>query len=224
MNVYRFVVFPSGASPSREEIAAFRCYADLLEQRVAYGRHRADGGLAIACEAEPFERLRGLDPAFNDLLIQWQARGARVVERIAFSKDNELWKKRLPDADRSRKRPTKKSGAKRPPPSPAPPDEFEAKNLNHHAREAEGLGRLSIARQSARGRRYERLAAWLPYLLWLAGGVATLAAGGYVAHLLLNASGESRSETIRRLATDAMEQPIQAPNSQRGTDPSGQGR
>ena len=93
MTAYRYVAFPPKVAPTAEELAAFESYADLLERHVAYGKQRGDIGLAIACEAEPFDRLRGLDPAFEELLLKWLVRGAQVVESLPFVKDGRPWTK-----------------------------------------------------------------------------------------------------------------------------------
>lgn len=210
MPAYRFVAFPTGAVPSAAELAEFSGFAELLQHRIAYGKHWPSGGLAIACDAEVFDRLRRLDPAFEDLLTKWQVRGAEISERLAFSKDTKPWKK-LKQAQINLSKPSEKRRLpERPIRSSQTPDEFQAVALERSARESEGWGRIEIAKQIGRGASYQRLAARLPYIPWVAGAVVVMATGIYLGHRLQAPRRERRSETIERLAEDAMDGVLQA--------------
>lgn len=201
MNPYRYVVFPPGVVPLSGEVAKFRRYTDLLDRHVAYGKRRSDGGLAIACDAEPFDRLRGLDPAFEELLLKWQVRGGEIVEKLPFTKDPDPWKK----IDEHQATPTEE---KRKSNSPKPINHgvSELQSKQAIAKEAEAKSHLAIDRTAHRGKEYERLAGWLPYAFWTIAGVSLLAFGGYIGFQLLNKEGERRTETIERIAIDPMKE------------------
>jgi len=224
VNAYRFVVFPPGVAPTAEELAAFRGYSDLLERHVAYGKGRRTGGLAICCEAEPFDRLRGLEPAFDELLTKWSVRGAEVHESTPFCRDDAAWKRIKSRAPKARtpaappKNPPAKAAAKPKGEPTTPPPELRREprkptpeERRVDARQAEGLGRLAIERSARRGRAYEWWAKALPYVLWAVAAAAVLAAGGYVAGRLLGGLAERRSETIERVADDAISEPLTRP-------------
>lgn len=200
MSSYRYVVFPVGAAPSAEEVARLEAYSELLDYHIAYGKRRGDGGLAIACDAEPFDRLRGLDPAFDELLLKWRVRGGEVVEKLAFVKDAALWKKLRPAPEK----PPSKPERDRHYASDGPTDAVENAERLQEATEAEGGLRLEVDHASEMGRRYESAGGWLPYLLWGSGAIAMLMAGGYVANRLLDSPIETRAETVERVAGDAL--------------------
>ena len=87
MTAYRYVVFPPGRQPSADEAAELQNYARLLENHVAYGTNKHDGGLAIAFEAELFDRALAKDAGFEALIRRWEVRGCQLVEHLGFVKD-----------------------------------------------------------------------------------------------------------------------------------------
>lgn len=193
MAEYRYVVFPPGAAPSAEELALLRRFADHLNQHIALGTHRGDGGFAIACEAEPFDRLRGLEPAFEELLTHWRARGGCVAEKLAFVKDAKAWKV-VQAANAPRAASARPQAARREtPPAAAARD----------PREAEGRARLATRRFAENVESIERAAAWVPYALWGLGAALVLGVGAYVGVRLSGAGVERRSDTIERVLEDA---------------------
>lgn len=201
MSAYRYVVFPHGAKPSAEEMAALRRYADHLNNHIALGIHRRDAGLALAFEAEPFDRLRGFEPAFDDLLTHWQARGGEVVDKLPFVKDSKPWK--------SVEKPPK---APPPPPTqhhvPADRPHRELSEARTDARELEGRSRLAAARIAAQAERLERAAGWLPYAFWGLGAALVLVAGGYIGSRLLGSESETRADAVQRIADDPIGQSL----------------
>lgn len=194
MAEYRFIVFPPGARPTPDELRRFDAYLDLLDRCVAYGKRRDDGGLAICCAADPFDRLLSLDPRFDDLLLKWRVRGAEVRDSLAFCKAPELWKRPGP--------------AGGPPPKPWPasrePDDRPVERQLQDAAESHGRAQLAVATIAARGRRYEGIGRWLPYALGAAAGAAVLAVGGHVGTRLLNSTTERRADALQRIAEDAI--------------------
>ncbi|TWT98109.1 hypothetical protein Pla108_22660 [Botrimarina colliarenosi] len=202
MSAYRYVVFHPGAPPTAEELGALRRYAELLNNHIAWGTHRHNGALAIACEAEPFDRLRGIDPAFEELLLQWQARGGHVAEKLPFVKDSKAWRTMEKPAD-----------TKAPPRAPASDAAPSASNRQNElkppdAREAVGRVRIKAAKITAQAERIERAAGWTPYVLWGLGAALVLGAGFYLGSRLLAAGGERRSATVERIADDPIGQSL----------------
>lgn len=207
MSAYRYVVFPTGAAPSADELRTLRRYAEQLNNHIAYGVRRRDGALAIACEAEPFDRLRGLEPAFDELLLHWSARGAEVEQKLPFVKDTARWKRLEAE---SAKHPASKHHAATPPKAAADdaPERRSPVERSADARLAEASGRLAAARAAARAESYQRWAAVLPYVFWALGATAVLAVGGYIGSRLLGSDVESRSSTIERMAADGDKEPL----------------
>ena len=87
MTAYRYVVFPPGRQPAVEEAAELQTFDHLLEHRFAFGTDKHDGGLAIAFEAELFDRAVSKDADFEALIRKWEVRGCRLVEHLGFVKD-----------------------------------------------------------------------------------------------------------------------------------------
>ena len=202
MSAYRYVVFPIGHTPNAGEVAALRGYAEHLNNHIALG-HRRDGGLAIAFEAEPFDRLRGFEPAFEDLLTQWRARGGEIVEKLSFVKDSKPWKA----IDKA----PKTNAPASPPTSRATPWHGQPEDLGQvraSGREAEGRARLGAAQIVAQAESFERAAGWMPYVLWGLGAVLILAAGVYLGTRLTSSENETRAETVERVADDPIGQTL----------------
>ncbi|MEQ8847546.1 hypothetical protein [Botrimarina sp.] len=208
MSAYRYVAFPSGSAPAVDELRRFRGYAELLNNHIAYGVRKRDAALTIACEAEPFDRLRGLDPAFEELLMHWRARGAEIEEKLPFAKDPTRWRQFEKSAEKS----TDRVAAKGKPAAaaPEPPVAGPEPRSDHHraadARAAEGLARLATARAAARGEAYQRWAAALPYLFWAIGVLLLVGAGVWVGARIRSPGVESRSQTVERVADDALKE------------------
>lgn len=202
MSAYRYVVFPVGHTPNAGEMATLRGYSEHLNNHIALG-HRRDGGLAIAFEAEPFDRLRGLEPAFEDLLTQWRARGGEVVEKLSFVKDSKPWKA----IDKAPKATAPASA----PPSRAVPWHGAPEDLQQvrvSGREAEGRARLGVAQVVAQAEQFERAAGWMPYALWGLGAVLILGAGAYLGIRLTDSESETRADTVERVADDPIGEPL----------------
>ncbi len=206
MSAYRYIVFPIGHTPSADEVAALRRYAEHFNNHIALG-YRRDGGLAIAFEAEPFDRLRGLEPAFEDLLTHWRARGGEVVEKLPFVKDAKAWKAidKAPKPAAATTRSAAKP-ASRPLPLDGPPRDRREAQID--GREAEGRSRLAAAQIAAQAEQFERAAGWMPYALWGLGAVLVIGAGSYLAVRLTDSDNETRAETVERVATDPITQPL----------------
>ena len=203
MTAYRYVVFPPGRQPTAEEAAELQDYARLLENHIAYGTNKHDGGLAMAFEAELFDRARSSSASFDALLGKWEIRGSRVVEHLGFVKD--------PTALKPIKQAPRHLGAIAKPGASAPrlKDQparasvrFEAplsaKELA--AKEAHGCAGLNLDRALRRFAALERFAAWGPYALMAVAALGAIAAGLYISDRLLDAGRKPHKETIERLA------------------------
>lgn len=201
MSAYRYVVFPVGFTPTADEMAALRRHAEHLNNHIALG-HRRDGGLAIAFESEPFDRLRGIEPAFEDLLTHWRARGGEITEKLPFVKDSKPWKA----IDKAPKAAAPSQTASRPVPLDSPPRDVREARVD--AREAVGRTRLGVAQIAAQAEQLERAAGWMPYALWGLGAVLMLSAGAYLGMLLTNSETETRADTVERVADDPIGQSL----------------
>lgn len=197
MSAYRYVVFPVGFTPTADEMAALRRHAEHLNKHIALG-HRRDGGLAIAFEAEPFDRLRGIEPAFEDLLTHWRARGGEITEKLPFVKDSKPWKA----IDKA----PKAAAASLPMQLDSPPRDGREARVD--AREAVGRTRLGVAQITAQAEQFERAAGWMPYALWGLGAVLMLSAGAYLGMRLTNSESETRADTVERVADDPIGQSL----------------
>jgi hypothetical protein len=201
MSAYRYIVFPVGFTPNADEMAALRRYAEHLNNHIALG-HRRDGGLAIAFEAEPFDRLRGLEPAFEDLLTRWRARGGEIAEKLSFVKDSKVWKA----LDKAPKSTATSPVANRSLPSDGPPR--ESRDARVDGREAEGRSRLAVSQITAQSEQLERAAGWMPYALWGLGALLIMGAGVYLGSRLTSSESETRAATVERVADDPISQSL----------------
>jgi hypothetical protein len=205
MTAYRYVVFPPGRQPTADEAAELLNYARLLENHIAYGTDKHDGGLAIAFEAELFDRALASNAGFESLIRKWEVRGCRLVDHLGFVKDAAALKPIKPvprhlvhhgAADR-----------------PSPPEALlSAKELA--AKEAHGRARLDLEQALQRVAALQRFAAWGPYMLMGLAAVGTIVAGFYISGRLLDADRERRQETIERLSADGQDQPLTAPSAE----------
>lgn len=201
MSAYRYVVFPVGHTPNADEVTSLRRYAEHLNNHIALG-HRRDGGLAIAFEAEPFDRLRGIEPAFEDLLTHWRARGGEIVEKLPFVKDAKAWKS-IDKDPKAPKAPAATQPASRHAPLDGPPRQAKI-----DGREAEGRSRLAAAQITAHAEQLERAAGWMPYALWGLGAALIMGAGVYLGSRLTRSESETRADTVERVADDPITQPL----------------
>lgn len=193
MSAYRYIVFPTGFTPNADEMLSLRRYAEHLNNHIALG-HRRDGGLAIAFEAEPFDRLRGLEPAFEELLTQWRARGGEIAEKLPFVKDSKPWKA----IDKPPKAAAATHSAPLPLPLDSPPRDLHEARLD--GREAIGRTKIAVAQIAAQAEQFERAATWMPYALWALGAVLVIGAGSYLAMRLTDSENETRAATVERVA------------------------
>lgn len=223
MSVYRYLVFPRGIFPTQEEVEKFRSYYDLLDRHVAYGICREDTGLAIACEALPFDHLLKLDPEFNELLVCWQVRGGKVVERLSFSKNMGAWKS-IPAGNSVVANP--KSLVEPPPDNPKSVIASEQKprftawmfgesllakkksNADEALALALALALLKTNRRYSLGEKHKRLATHMPYVLWAMTVLGIAFMGYYLASRLQKNPLESRQDTIERVSKDPMRESL----------------
>jgi hypothetical protein len=214
MSSYRYVVFPPGRQPTAEEAAELVDYARLLEDHIAYGTNKQDGALAMAFEADAFDRARSSNANFDALISKWEARGSRVVDHLGFVKDATALKpiKQAPrhlgaaskpgaSAPRLINQPARASVRFEDQPARASV-RFEAplpaKDLA--AKEAHARAGLALHRTLERFAALQRFAAWGPYALMALAALSTLAAGLYISDRLLDAGRKPHKETIERLA------------------------
>ncbi len=218
MAAYRYLCFPSGAQPSAEDLVRFRSYHGLLDNHVAYGVRRDDGALVIVCETESFDRLRDLDATFNELIRSWCDYGVGITDTLGFVKEAKPWKQILqaestPALATQPEQEVSNSSLLEQEPQRS---RFTAWMFGERltlkkqqlADESYGHGLLEIHRSAGQARRYERVAASLPYFLWGIAAILVLIFGAYVSNRLLDSSGESRSETIHRINEDAMNEDL----------------
>lgn len=201
MSAYRYVVFPVGFTPTADEMVALRRHAEHLNHHIALG-HRRDGGLAIAFEAEPFDRLRGIEPAFEDLLTHWRARGGEITEKLPFVKDSKPWKA----IDKAPKAAAASQPPLRPVPLDGPPRDLREARVD--GREAVGRTRLGVAQITAQAEQLERAAGWMPYALWGLGAALIISAGAYLGIRLTTSESETRANIIERVADDPIGQSL----------------
>lgn len=218
MAAYRYLCFPTGAQPSAADLVCFRSYHELLDNHVAYGVRREDGALVIVCETESFDRLCDLDPKFNELIRSWCNYGVEMTDTLGFVKEVKLWKQILqaeptPDLASQTEQQTSKSSLDE---QDTQRSRFTAwmfgerliQKKQELADESYGRGLLDIHRSAEQARRYELVAAALPYLLWGVAAVLVISFGAYISDRLLDSNRESRSETIHRINEDAMNEEL----------------
>ena len=195
MSEYRYVVFPRGGQPSPEEVRAWQSLGGLLANHYAWGYCRDDRRLALACEAEAFERTRPSVAEFDALVARWEARGAEVRDHLKFVKDPAALRPARPAA----------VPAQPAAPLPAAPGDALRPELREAAKQylaQESVARslLGTQRSLERFETLHRLAAAGPYVLIGAAALGTLTAGLYVWNRLNDPGRERRQETIERVA------------------------
>jgi len=201
MSAYRYVVFPKGRQPTVDEVADLRAHAPGLGNHIAYGVCARDGALAIAFEAEPFDRMLAVNAEFEVLIRRWEVRGCAIVDRLSFVKDS--------TALRPVRTAPSQSAKALPTDAVASSDAvLTAKALA--AKEAAARSRLEVVQSLWRYDAIARCGALAPYFLMAAGALAVIGTGFYASHRLQNSGRERRKETIERVHEDAMREPIDA--------------
>jgi hypothetical protein len=195
MTAYRYVVFPPGRQPTAEEAAELSDYARLLDNHIAYGTNKHDGGLAMAFEADVFDRTRSSNANFDALIGKWEVRGSRVVDHLGFVKDAAALKP-IKQAPRHLVR--------HGPPDAPPPREAPLSAKELIAKEAYGRAGLDLDRTLERFAALQRFAAWGPYALMALAALSIIAAGLYISDRLLDSDRKPHKETIERLTDDAL--------------------
>lgn len=195
MAEYRYVVFPRGKQPTVEEIRELNLLAGIVGNKLAWGRVRDDGRLALACAGAEFDEARHSRADFDGLMSTWELRGCEIVAHLGFVKD---------------------ASALRPVPTGCgAPHQGDAslvtmRNQEQHsaslmrAREALARSLLGVERKLDRFAALQRFAAAAPYLMVLAGAIVTISMGAYVRNRMLNSDRESRQHTIQRVVSDPL--------------------
>lgn len=206
MSAYRFVAFPRGQQPTVEEVNLLTGYAPLLNKHVAWGLDRGCGALAVAFEADAFERAIASDMGFEALLRCWQMRGCTVVDSLDFVKDRDALHPvptgSLPGLEHAR-HPAEAGGK-----SHALDHILIAKE--RLAQDALGRAKLAFERTMQRHESLRRFAAIVPYAMMVLTIVVLFAAGWYVTDRLSSGPRERRKDTIERIAEDAMSEDLDA--------------
>jgi hypothetical protein len=194
---YRYIAFPRGRQPSKEEVQELRRHDHVLAGRVAYGTKREDGRLAIAFDATMYDYALATERGFEALVRAWQSHGCEVLDHLAFVKDA------------SALRPTT-TNLPRISPSAAGSGASQDKLLTAKelaAKEAIGRSRLALDTTLGRFEAVGRFAAAVPYVLMALAAAGTLIAGAYIGTQLTNSGRERRQETIQRAADEALKNP-----------------
>src|SRR5690242_298768 len=84
---YRYITFPRGRQPSKEEVEELRRHDHVFAGRVAYGTKREDGRLAIVFDATVYDYALATERGFEALVRAWQSHGCEVLDHLAFVKD-----------------------------------------------------------------------------------------------------------------------------------------
>lgn len=200
MAEYRYVVFPRGKQPTVEEVNEFRNYAVALEKRFAIGLSRGDSRLAIAFDADIFQRTLSSYAGFETLIRHWQRRGCSLVDHLKFVKDPSALRPVdnqpvNPIFTRSREEPGSQDRR------------ITAKE--RIAKEALGRSMLQFHKTLERYRAIERFAAWGPYLMIACASLITIGLGFYIADRIEDSGTEQRTITTTRVVEDPMQQPLQ---------------
>lgn len=194
---YRYLVFPPGRQPTRDEVEELKGYAPLLGHHIAFGTDRQEASLTIAFDADLFEEAFRKHTGFEALIRHWEILGCQLAEHQGFIKD----------ATALRPVATQQAAVKHHV-SDAHQEIIAAKQLV--AREA--LGRAGLAMHKTLGRyaALRSVGAWFPYALIAAGTVMVLGTFFYVSHRIESAKQERRQETITRVADDPLRQELQS--------------
>jgi len=199
MSAYRYIVFPAGKQPTAEEVAELEGYGSLLEKRVAFGLEKKSQSLTIAFDADVFERAINQNLGFESLIQRWKLRGCELHDHLAFVKDTSALQPTTVKPLYSNSQSTS--------PRPVSSDKrLSAKELA--AKEALAQSRLSVQRTIQRHATLQRAAAWGPYIMIGLGTLVIIAAGLYTGNRMLQAEKERRKETIERIASDPLREPL----------------
>lgn len=192
-SIYRYIVFAPKKQPTVREMDELDEYCEASKLRYAAGINAADGGLALAFDAREFEAARSTNGEFARLLDRWAVRGSTVRPKLLFIK--------RPDALQ-----------------PIPGDfvhepvELRGEKLiqrkKNAAHDAIAAASLKLQRTLERHAWLQRMANVMPYALMGLAAVLTIASGYYAYERLSNRPGESREQTIQRVASDAMEEEL----------------
>ncbi len=203
MSPYRYLVFPPRRQPTAAEVAQLQKYAELLDNRIAYGTNKRDGALAIAFEGAKFDEVIGLEPGFEKLIGAWRGIGCRVEDHLAFIKDRHALR---PEGAELKKKSNPKHTS-RPQPTPAiAPTANEPSLADKHAaaREAIGLSGIGLDAALRQHEAIRQFGAMVPYALIAAGTIGVIGMGAYIGQRMLNAGGESRKDATLRVLADPM--------------------
>jgi hypothetical protein len=194
---YRYLVFPPGRQPTREDVEELQGYAPLLEHHIAFGTDRQGASLTIAFDAALFEEACRKHTGFEALIRHWQVIGCQLAEHQAFIKDSTALR----------------------------PVAAQHVAVKHHVADAhqeliaakqlvaaEALGRAGLAMHKTLGRyaALRSLGAWLPYAMIAAGTAMVLGTFFYVSQRLQSTDQEHRQQTITRVAEDPLRQDLQS--------------
>jgi hypothetical protein len=204
MNAYRFVAWPRGRQPTRDEAALLRLHGAAVEGRFAWGHDRRDQRLLLAFDAALFDAARQRDATFDALIAQWELCGCQVLAEADFIKDASALRPvatapggRRPGSSIAAAAPVVPGGAA----PPLAPQELVA-------RESLGKFRLQIQRAKARYAAWQRAASWLPWLWMGAAAIFVTGWGLWIGQRLLNARVERHRETIERIARDPLREDL----------------
>jgi hypothetical protein len=193
---YRYIAFPRGRQPTKEEVQELKRHDHVLVGRVAYGTKREDGSLAIAFDATVYDYALATERGFEALIRAWQSHGCEVLEHLAFVKDASALRPlstNLPRLERS-----VAGGASH--------DKLmTAKELA--AKEAIGRSRLQLQKTLGHFESLGRFASAVPYMLMALAAIGTLVTGAYIGTKLTNSGRERRQETIEWAAEETLKRP-----------------
>jgi hypothetical protein len=196
MSAYRYILFPRGRQPTKEEVDELKRHGHVLANRVAYGTRRDDGSLAIAFEATVFDYALATERGFEALVRAWQHHGCELLDHLAFVKDATAL------------RPTTSNMARLEyAPAHDDLDQRQASAKLAAAKEATARSRLRVEQTLDRIAMLQRLGTAIPYVLIGLGALGTIVAGLYVGSRLTNPGRERRQETIQRVLEETAARP-----------------
>jgi hypothetical protein len=193
MAAYRYLVFPKHQQPTADEAAQLHGFAPLFKNHIAIGSERKSGALAILFEQEAFEQAMTSSDGFEMLIRKWQVHGCELVEKLKFVKDPAALKPTHSQLQQRHLSQEKILVAKQ-----NLAQQAIAKSLLHVQHTIEHYSLL------------QRIGKAVPYALIAFGTIGIIAAGFYVSHRMQNSGREQRKETIERVSTGAMDEPLEA--------------
>lgn len=220
MNAYRFVAWPRGRQPTRDEAALLRLHGAVVEGRFAWGLDRRDQRLLLAFDAALFDAARQRDATFDALIAQWELCGCQILADADFMKDSSALKPVATAQGRQRPVASVAAAAAVSPgnaPLPLAPQELAA-------RESLGKFRLQIQRAKARYAAWQRAASWLPWLWMGAAAIFVLGWGLWIGQRLLDAGVERHRDTIERIARDPLREDLRSQRHKVHNDTASRGR